>query len=358
MGKYLILSKEKVELDWKQKLRKSVNLTLNPRHVYYNQSSVNCYIDCSTRTNEDINKNLIIDKSQYKNNLILNNFSFSGMSGYNGYYTNFNLSSSRAIGKTLGTQHWLIESLTNPGTSDTALLEPLIVRSDEFIGIGKTVTISIKGLPNKNDISILDGLGYVYLNNGLNTITFKNPSVIKYFVFHYNNSSMKNIEIEIFPEYPGGLVFDGVDDYGQLSIPTYFKTVYLDLRILSNIPSIIYDTRDNNLKGIYSIMYGDRTDGNIAYYGRLSESGKTYINGTLNTTKICSELLDKRHILTVTCKEDNITDQLRNIFGMNSAYQFYTKMVLYKFLGFKEEHNQEQINNVINEFNLLKNIEL
>lgn len=164
-----------------------------------------------------------------------------------------------------------------------------------------------------------------------------NDAVAHNFAWNKEGSSYKD----------GALYFDGVDDYVILdAFDSGFKTMFMVCKPFK-IGDILYDQRSTT-----SNDYAIFTDNENAYSGR--NINNTYINGKLNTSVKCSKLLNKKHLIAVNSK---LLDLHRPNIGSNYNYSSFGNMALYKFLGFKEELTEEQIQAVINKYNLLDGVD-
>lgn len=185
----------------------------------YNKSvmdSLICWIDIERQgcTNENMRKNPILkDLSGNGNDFTCSNFTWDTAGGIGMYNTNFREISSRGSITILGTQHWIVHSLNN--TSTTADREPIIIESTDFIGFGKSVTIKVSGLTNDGDIVINAESQIASLSNGENIIQFPESTTSDYIVFHYNNTSLEEVEIQILPEVDKVLYGTYIDDMFQ-----------------------------------------------------------------------------------------------------------------------------------------------
>ena len=160
------------------------------------------------KTNDDEDRAILKDLTGNGHDITLKNFAFSGMSGYGGYIWDFKNFSDGS-----DNQQAIIREIINNHTikvtkaiSDTTLYLTGFTSSKFIIRIqNKPDNIEIKA-GNKR-------LGWQKLSNGDNIIkfSFNNEAV----GFKFDTFENEDIIIELLPEYPDALVFDGVDDYGQ-----------------------------------------------------------------------------------------------------------------------------------------------
>lgn len=255
----------------------------------------------SVPTNEILKANPYLqDHSGNNRPLKLNNFLFAGMSGVDGYNENF-------LNK-----KWLINQ--NKGTVKIESSSSFVIQAikQEHIGIvyryvnnekviikcnitGITEEIKGKFAFGYHDVT---GTDNIILENGyFEFITSEHEGLDGWYGFKamvpIDNC---NIIVTQIPEYPGALVTDGVDDYGQIQnlqhgVKVLFTTInpFVDGKF-------IYDQRLNTTEPWLFAVFNDK--GSIAYNSRNS-NGKTYIDGTLNESTIVSALLNKKQIITI-----------------------------------------------------------
>lgn len=255
----------------------------------------------SVPTNEILKANPYLqDFSGNNRPLKLNNFLFAGMSGVDGYNENFL------------NNKWLISQ--NKGTVKIESSSSFVIQAikQEHIGIvyryvdnekviikcnitGITEEIKGKFAFGYHDVT---GTDNIILENGyFEFITSEHEGLDGWYGFKamvpIDNC---NIIVTQIPEYPGALVTDGVDDYGQIQnlqhgVKVLFTTInpFVDGKF-------IYDQRLNTTEPWLFAVFNDK--GSIAYNSRNS-NGKTYIDGTLNESTIVSALLNKKQIITI-----------------------------------------------------------
>lgn len=147
----------------------------------------------------------------------------------------------------------------------------------------------------------------------------------------------------------GALQFDGVNDYISLeAFDSGFKTIFMVCKPFY-LNKILYDQRyltPNHNFAIYN-------ESGIAYSSR--NNNDTFINNKINTKLTSMDLLNKKQLISVkTLTVNNIIPCVGANFTFNS---YFSKMSLYKFLGFKEALTEEQIQYVIKKYNLLDGVD-
>lgn len=146
----------------------------------------------------------------------------------------------------------------------------------------------------------------------------------------------------------GAFVFDGVDDYAIMkNVKKGFKTVFMEV-----IPSLtkdrggfIYDQR------VGHTSFGINISTNDIAYNSYNWDGVTYINGKLNTTIKGSEVYLKHQVITIVNGTD-LEPQKVVIGGDIGLAGYFSKMALYKLIGFYDELTSLQIEKVINYYKL------
>lgn len=326
-----------------------------------------CYYDFSLGSNDDENRETIVDQSGNGNDAKAYNFSWSGMSGYNGYPVNFE-------------EFTISDSNSEPETySKTKTKITFLNSSDKQQNIWKQIynpplgsiiqnqyTINITGLPDTQSIVYewRDGVDLgnrhtMNLVNGINTIPKIEATIQtelqKYIsIFEYKTKSIVGYEItiELLPEYPGALVLDGVDDCIKLeAFNSGFKTMFMLCKPFTVIDKILYDQRpDEAPPHDYALYCGSSQS--IGYKER--NINDTYINNKINTTYTAENLTNKKQLISI---KSNLTEIQTPVIGANYYQSYVTDMAIYKFLGFKEALNEDQIQYVINKYNLLEGVD-
>lgn len=160
-----------------------------------------------------------------------------------------------------------------------------------------------------------------------------------------------NITIEQIPLYPGALVLDGTDDYIALdAFDSGFKTMFMVCNVFNTGSKTLYDQQSTDFDKNYAIA----VNGSITAYA-YSNINPTYINGVLNTTLTGSDLKNKKHLIHVLTNDINVS-RIPNI-GKSLGRNLYSDFALYKFLGFKDELTEEQIQAIIKKYNLLDGVD-
>lgn len=199
------------------------------------------------KTNDDVDRNVLKDLTGNGHDITLYNFAYSGMSGYGGYETRTSnwLSDMDVEFKREGFK-WEFSSIKN-------LNSTLMYCQFDYNGTCKIrvqnipQNITVKCGDNRTKTSIKD-----ITEDGIYEIDWSllksNVLPVIYTDKVFNNS---NLIIEILPEYPDALVFDGVDDYGSnvdFGDTTYVQTMIIKYLALTATPYSSY----SYIRGIQS----------------------------------------------------------------------------------------------------------
>lgn len=178
------------------------------------------------KTNDDEDRAILKDLTGNGHDITLNGFAFSEMSGYGGYnytYDNWTNTVNAEINGNV--------AIINRYPSTRSVLERKLGKSTPKTILRLKVSIEIKNNPNKLPIKMYFTGAADYPSKTI-TITesgiYELPQVTSndcegngyYIGFQiYDKNLMEDDEnyycrIQLLPEYPDALVFDGVDDYG------------------------------------------------------------------------------------------------------------------------------------------------
>lgn len=180
------------------------------------------------KTNDDEDRDILRDLTGNGHDITLNGFAFSEMSGYNGYNTNF--------------KNWKVYG-NNESYYQTEIISGIKIKSRIGGGGGyallnmfnqqtiyNVIHLKIEGLERNNasfnfgrgndyyfpEHKQVDGVYEIDINKFLIDHNISNGEA-GFKIFDRSSNSIirdADIFIELLPEYPDALVFDGVDDYG------------------------------------------------------------------------------------------------------------------------------------------------
>lgn len=300
-----------------------------------------CYYDFSLGSNDDANREIVKDQSGNGNDAKIYNCAFAGMSGYGGYVQTWLDKTTESDAGTIVVRNNSITftptstSALNVGQSDNYLLQP----TENYIKI-KITGLKADGT-SKLQINVGNGSAFTANYDGIYSIKL-GSGMRNVFIKGVDNI----VKLELLPEYEGALVLDGVDDYVKVEkqMPV-FKTVFVVLKDLSTIDRQKYAYDGRNLANNGQLL-------NRIYYAAPA-NGTLFPNGVINKTYSTDLLKVIDYSTKVTITED-LT--VLNI-GSNTSNAEYSNIAIYKFLGFKEALNEDQIKAVIQKYNLLDRVD-
>lgn len=249
-------------------------------------------IEKEGKNNESPNREILKDLTGNGHDIILNNFSFSEMSGYGGYVYNFTKPSQ-----------WILIHLANIGdnrgraegtVTNSSINIKKVLNEGNFVerhGDGYSpFTIKVSGLNNGIVLSFLS----TFNMNGRIDITsdgiYDLPGISQYEFhgFRLKNSTNTfpfdcDINIEQVPKYPGALTFDGIDDYGiNKNMPLFNDYTIITKRILlENNKSngcVFLSTRNPDDNAQYGAFIIEKYHNNKYYSASYNTWSSTVIN--------------------------------------------------------------------------------
>lgn len=296
----------------------------------------------SVPTNEILKSNPYLqDFSGNNRPLKLNNFLFAAMSGVGGYEYNWldstlfitylggvrgngTITSNTITISSVNISSGVIESrVSSPSkkykvkvtgiTSDETLR--YVVYGDTSLGENATIIFDMKK----------DG------EYELPASTYSATYNMKWQVIAASYPHTCNITVEQIPLYPNALVTDGVDDYGQVqNLSQGVKMLFMSFNIFS-INKFIYDQRYDAAE---PFLFAINNANNSIAYNYRNSNGTTYIDGTLNESTVCQELLNKRHIITIVNNNVTPSKSRTPLFFRNTAGDNVANMAFYNSIGF------------------------
>lgn len=283
------------------------------------------------------------DLSGHGNHGVFNNFEFAGMSGANGYVTNF--------------KNWRYRQNNN---SQKLLITDSSVSikselSDEWIIWNQADTqkfkIRIIGLPTGGAVRYR----YFDADNVQHDLEFDfngiwecpanvNAGSSSGFSVIGNKALYVGLTIEQIGEYEGAICFNGVNNC--MTIPALEhggKQVLMKVNWQSNVgDAILYDQRGGDAG--FAIYNGAVVVGGlaIAYRGR-NVGGSTYIDGVLNNHIECSQLRNITHNIIELYDPELGVGTLSPRIGFSNTNINYAQMALFTFMSFPEISPEEEI---------------
>ena len=332
-----------------QEIKSFIRKYIDPEYLLPSEIlTPDCYYDFSQGSNDDENRDTIKDYSGNGNDAVAHNFAWKGMSGYGGHNCYFSSNSG-------------VDRYEGSFTKDKAHITKIINEVNKNlinIYIINNFNIKISGLTGNNLVRIgPPNVSTLSLSNGTHKIDSSLfPEGYNYSIGILGDIGECDITIEILPEYPGALVFDGVDDYISLdAFDSGFKTMFMKFKPINTINAGYYDQIKKGESKYYFSVSGNSSD--IAFSYR-NTNGKTYINGILNTSILSKDVVNKTVCIGIV--NENVTADNTTIPKIGDGTHFtpwFANMALYKFLGFKEALTEEQIQAVIKKYNLLDGVD-
>lgn len=335
----------------KQEIKAFIRKYIDPEYLLPSEiPTPDCYYDFSKGSNDDETRDTIKDLSGNGNDAVAHNFAWSGMSGYNGYSIDFKTEYAPILklNKVSGT-------LTSSKITITSVIALNNFLESNRVEKHKSYKIKVTGVNDDLYIRYFYSTQEYYNIKTEGIHVLPESDEVQFIGFRATKvSDSCNITIELIPEYPGALVFDGVDDYVSLdAFDSGFKIMFMECNYMS-LNTILYDQRKVGTEQEDCINTSAYEAG---FYGR-NKYGKTYINGVYNkpdSTLIASKLSNKHILITSAFKGDYTSTPCIASHNINKG--MYGNMALYKLLGFKEALTEEQIQYVIKKYNLLDGVD-
>lgn len=282
----------------------------------------------SVPTNEILKSNPYLqDFSGNNRPLKLNNFLFAAMSGVGGYdIASTNILPDRAV--VTVTDNRIIHITSKLSTTNNMVN---IVPSNST----PTHKFKVTGLQDGRQVSLVNRNGGFYtFDNGEHEVALSYPEGTESL---YNTIGVTgdagdmDVTIEFIPKYPNALVTDGVDDYGQVqNLSQGVKMLFMSSNIFS-INKFIYDQRYDAAE---PFLFAINNANNSIAYNYRNSNGTTYIDGILNESTVCQELLNKRHIITIVNNDVTPSRSRTPLFFRNTAGDNVANMAFYNSIGF------------------------
>lgn len=273
------------------------------------------------------------------NHGVINNCTYVGMSGANGYVYNWNTwrISKSGVTRTITDNSLHITSLKGQYNPNQALFESNTVANT---GDKSNFKVNITGLTSDMKCTF-NNAGSIMkeLINGVNEISVDLVAGWYGFMITTLDGSVIgdcDITIQQIGQYEGSFCLDGVDDY--ITIPTLAhggKQVLMKVN-LQNYGRHLYDQR-NSWSQYLAIVSANK----IIAYEHSNKGGKTYIDGILNEHIIDKDLLNITHNITAT--NANIGVQYAPSIGTSFARDNFAQMALFDFMLFPEISSEEEI---------------
>nr|DAH51486.1 MAG TPA: hypothetical protein [Caudoviricetes sp.] len=295
----------------------------------------------------------IPDISGHGNNGVINNSAYSKMSGANGYkydWRTWRISKS-GITSTITDSRLHITGLKEQYNPNQALFEP---NTPANTGDKSNFKVNITGLTSDMKCTFNNAGAIIKeLVNGVNEISVDLVTGWYGFMITSLDGSIIgdcDITIQQIGQYEGSFCLDGVDDF--VTIPTLShggKQVLMKVnyKLNNGTTCTIYDQRDSTRWLPTFCIYSNNEA--IAYSD--GNSGKTYIDGVLNTSVKGRQLANITHNITIANEDvtdvNSVSPKIGTLFVNGSAY---AQMALFDFMLFPEISSEDEIkelNNII-----------
>ena len=318
---------------WNTSIRVEKSMVFVNPHVYKKANEPNCILSPNR---------LRIPNSSYKilryipdltgkgNHGIINNSTYAGMSGANGYIEPFN------------DNKWHISSSANKINRTDNKITVVSLKANRgiiYVGTGTYVNeikVIATGIPVGGELIFHQDTDITIPNNVIVTIGGKISTGSWEFIVNDLTLDWSNLVIEQLGQYEGSFCLDGVDDY--ITIPTLAhggKQVLMKVN-LQSYDRYLYDQRNKESQYLAIVSAGKT----IAYE-YSNKGGKTYIDGILNEHIIDKDLLNITHNITAT--NANIGVQYAPNIGTSFARGNFAQMALFDFMLFPDISSEEEI---------------
>ena len=280
------------------------------------------------RSNTDADRDVLYDYSGHGRDIRLYNFAFEGMSGYGGYAIPLDKLKGRLVSMAFN-ETSAGRDITMTATSESANFYSSYIKTADLIAdtpirikgnLGVRVVMTSEGndthLPLKSLITLSDGetgeftISQTDIDSGY-TLVYFGPNIAM--------SIGESITITFLPVYPGGLVSDGIDDYGQcvkgFALPDDYTIVAIRKPISNNggafaskgrtTGAFLFEAGSVNYSYGQSNNVGNNIPALFSYMSKNSYNGETIESGT----------------------EADTENDVFEVFRLNSSY--YNQSVLY-----------------------------
>ena len=282
------------------------------------------------------------------NHGIINNSAYAEMSGANGYKYDWNTYTSHIAG-VKPTDNAFKVNLTAE-TSTTALFgTPIFTvgsKSHYFrfkiSGLINNQKIQID-YPKGSDDTVITSDRFGNGEYSTKDYTVGEVKRLNFYVINAVKGEPISVSIEQLPEYESSFCLDGVDDF--VTIPTLAhggKQVLMKVnyKLNNGTTCTIYDQRNSTQWLPTFCIYSNNEA--IAYSD--GNSGKTYIDGVLNTSVKGRQLANITHNITIANEDvtdvNSVSPKIGTLFVNGSAY---AQMALFDFMLFPEISSEDEI---------------
>ena len=274
----------------------------------------------------------IPDISGHGNNIKLYNSGYSGMSGANGYGTDFTVwninSASQGKYRTLTEDFVEYEVL---GTSNDLMYRRIASANETFVLYADVDTYMAYSNETKHLIDIPAGkpTKVVAPKKGTLLLWTKRKPMIG-----------DIISIQQVGLYDGAFCFDGVNDYGQIPTLTQGgKQVFMKVNRMNKYAGFLYDQRKTTNTFTFAISGAEDT---LAYEYRNTD-GTTYIDAVENKHILTGDIKDITHNITALNSNVTVDNSTIPTVGSSTGATYFSMFAMYSFMLFPEISDESEI---------------
>lgn len=307
------------------------------------------------KSNDDADRTVLRDLTGNGHDITLNNFAFSEMSGYGGYvYKNFSypwFTGDTSIIDVKRINHGFTVTFSK-------LVDSAFLYRPSFVFNEKPLRLKVNGISDNIGIYVKYDNNKQALVNGINIIQFEN---IENKSLSFCTSTLfegANVRVEMLPEYPDALVFDGVDDYGNCDMinANLFKENFTFIckreYVSEPAPGHLMTTANCRAASLNASVFTFEGFLNYPYISVYSNGGLTYdkapVDYSLNTT-----FLTPTNYNGHTFKhsgENNYEDNARINIGRLLKGDRYANMAFYSAYLFDRSLDEQEIKAFIRKY--------
>lgn len=274
----------------------------------------------------------IPDISGHGNNIKLYNSGYSGMSGANGYGTDFTVwninSASQGKYRTLTEDFVEYEVL---GTSNALMYRRIASANETFVLYADVDTYMAYSNETEHLIDIPAGkpTKVVAPKTGTLLLWTKSKPMIG-----------DIITIQQVGLYDGAFCFDGVNDYGQIPTLTQGgKQVFMKVNRMNKDAGFLYDQRKTTDVFTFALSGAEDT---LAYEYRNTD-GTTYIDAVENKHILTGDIKDITHNITVLNSNVTVDNSTIPTVGSSTGATYFSMFAMYSFVLFPEISDESEI---------------
>lgn len=140
-----------------------------------------------------------------------------------------------------------------------------------------------------------------------------------------------NVSISVVPEYTGALCFNGINNRCIVENITYGGK-YLGMKTnWKSKGSVIYDQRKTvSYTGLCVYLPGTTEESQFPAYQTRNQDGYTYIDSVLNKYITTAELYAKTHVFETICETDNSGNTVSPVFGSTVGGGNFSQFAMYR----------------------------